>query len=240
MDELDPAGVAGPLKTGLSIVRGVQRWIEGPDRASIYRDHYEEWVADLARRVTEHAAFGVEIAERLDALEQDRERVLVLGNYGLEAWREAVDRRRAMLGDAAEATIFSELSAGELARAERTLRMLDPEDLDLLIEIQELWTTTEEALEAAVHQDETGKIVASVAMSTAACPMHRARATSTCSRTSRGRRPFGLGMRAAARLAWRLVRGAGRDPSHLARRAGLAVHGARAWLTITRRRTRSR
>jgi hypothetical protein len=44
-------------------------------------------------------------AERLDAIEQDGERVLVLGNYGTEAWREAIDERRRMLGDAAEATI---------------------------------------------------------------------------------------------------------------------------------------
>lgn len=58
--------------------------------------------------------------------------MLIVGNYGLEAWREAVDRRRAMLGDAAAATIFSELRAAELARVERTIRMLDPEDLDLL------------------------------------------------------------------------------------------------------------
>jgi hypothetical protein len=71
------------------------------------------------------------LAERLDALEQDHERVLVLGNFGVEAWREAVDRRRAMLGDAAVAAVISELSAAELAPIERTIRMLDPEDLEL-------------------------------------------------------------------------------------------------------------
>jgi hypothetical protein len=144
MDELDPTGVVGPLKTGVRLVKYVQRWIEGPDRAALYRDHYEEWIADVAQRVAEHAKRGVEVAERLDTLEQDRERVLVLGNYGLEAWREAVDRRRAMLGDAAEATIFSELPVAELARVERTIRMLDPEDLDLLAALQRIVDELEE------------------------------------------------------------------------------------------------
>lgn len=131
-DDLDPTALLSPLRAGLKLVRVLQRWNEGPERASIYQDHYEEWVADLAARLRENVARDIELAERLDALEQDRERVLVLGNLGFEAWREAVDRRRVMLGDAAEATIFSELSAAELARVERTVRMLDPEDLVLL------------------------------------------------------------------------------------------------------------
>ena len=160
MNELEPTGVVGPLKAGLRIVRGVQRWIEGPDRGSLYRDHYEEWVADLAEALRAHAGDVEALAERLDALEQDRERVLVLGNYGLEAWREAVDRRRAMLGDAALAAVFSELSAAELARVERTIRMLDPEDLQLLYELQGVWEETEAALEAVVlRRDDEGRII---------------------------------------------------------------------------------
>lgn len=137
-DDFDPPALLSPLRAGLKLVRVLQRWNEGPERASIYQDHYEEWVADLAARLRENVARDIELAERLDALEQDRERVLVLGNLGFEAWREAVDRRRAMLGDAALAAIFSELSAAELARVERTIRMLDPEDLDLLIELTQL------------------------------------------------------------------------------------------------------
>lgn len=76
-------------------------------------------------RLHAHAGDVEALAERLDALEQDRERVLTLGNYGHEAWREANDARRRMLGDAVLATVFSELSAAELARVERTIRMLD-------------------------------------------------------------------------------------------------------------------
>ena len=74
-------------------------------------------------------------------------RVLVLGNYGLEAWREAIDRRRAMLGDAAVAAVVSELSAAELARVERTIRMLDPEDLDTLTHLTRGVRDDEPALE---------------------------------------------------------------------------------------------
>ena len=140
-DDLDPTGIVSPLPTGLKLVRGLadmlQRWNEGPDRTPLYRDHYEEWIAKLAADLRELHGGIQALAERLDALEQDRERVLVLGNLGIEAWREAVDARRAMLGDAAVATVVSELSAAELARIERTIRMLDPEDLELLRALNE-------------------------------------------------------------------------------------------------------
>ena len=138
IDDLDPSALLSPLRTGLKLVRVLQRWREGPDRGAVYRDHYEEWVANLAAALREHAGDVEALAERLDALEQDRERVLVLGNYGLEALREAVDRRRAMLGDAALAAFVSDLGTAELARVERTIRMLDPEDLDLLCAVAEL------------------------------------------------------------------------------------------------------
>lgn len=132
-DALDPTGLPSPLPTGLRLVRLLQRWNEGPDRTSLYRDHYEEWIAKLAADLRELLGNAEALAERLDTLEQDRERVLVLGNYGIEAWREAVDHRRAMLGDAAVAAVVSELSAAELGRVERTVRVLDPEDLDALV-----------------------------------------------------------------------------------------------------------
>lgn len=138
-----PTPLLGPLRAGVSLLRVLQRWKDGPERASIYRDHYEEWVGDLAEALRAHAGDVEALAERLDALEQDRERVLVLGNLGFEAWREAVDRRRAMLGDAALAAVFSELSAAELARVERTIRMLDPEDLDGLAALAPLGQGTE-------------------------------------------------------------------------------------------------
>ena len=141
--DLDPSALLSPLRAGLKLVRILQRWNEGPDRAALYRDHYEEWVAKLAADLREVLGDLDALAERLDAIEQDRERVLVLGNYGLEAWREAVDRRRAMLGDAALAAIVSELSAAELGRVERTIRALDPEDLDGLAALEPLREGTE-------------------------------------------------------------------------------------------------
>lgn len=138
IDDLDPTALLSPSRIGLKLLRVLQRWNDGPERGSIYRDHYDEWVAELAQALRTHAGDVDALAERLDALEQDRERVLVLGNLGFEAWREAVDRRRTMLGDAALAAVFSELSAAELARVERTIRMLDSEDLDLLAELTQL------------------------------------------------------------------------------------------------------
>ncbi|MBZ0116141.1 MAG: hypothetical protein K8H88_04085 [Sandaracinaceae bacterium] len=141
--DLDPSALLSPLRAGLKLVRILQRWNEGPDRAALYRDHYEEWVAKLAADLREVLGDLDALAERLDAIEQDRERVLVLGNYGLEAWREAVDRRRAMLGDAALAAVVSELSAAELGRVERTIRALDPEDLDGLAALAPLREGTE-------------------------------------------------------------------------------------------------
>lgn len=68
--------------------------------------------------------------ERLFALESDRGKTIVLGNLSEAAWREANDERRRMLANASAALILSvELSVAELARVERTIRQLDPEDL---------------------------------------------------------------------------------------------------------------
>jgi len=104
----DRSSHLNPLKAGVRIVRSTKRWIDGPDRASVYRSHYQEWTADIAKSVHELAGKMGKAEERLAAVEQDRERLLVLGNLGIEALREAIDRRRKMLGDAAVAIVFSD------------------------------------------------------------------------------------------------------------------------------------
>lgn len=142
-DDLAPTAPLSLLRTGLTLLRTLERWNDGPERAPIYRDHYEEWTACNAQKLRALEGDLEALAERLDAIEQDRERVLLLGNYGLEAWREASDQRRAMLGDATVTAILSELSAAELARIERTIRLLDPEDLELLVALQEGSESTE-------------------------------------------------------------------------------------------------
>ena len=130
-----PVTLPSPISTARTVVALVRRLNAGPDLAETYDEFYREWIGDLAEGLTGLAGSTDLLAERLDALEADHERMRVVGNYGMEAWREAVDDRRRMLRDATVATVFSELTPTELARIERTIRMLDPEDLPTLRQV---------------------------------------------------------------------------------------------------------
>lgn len=88
----------------------------------------QEWVSEIA---TDQA----EVVKRIEALEQDAERVRVVQNYRFEGTREATDARRNVLARMAAGSVLSTLSAAELARVERTMRELDAEDLELLLAI---------------------------------------------------------------------------------------------------------
>lgn len=89
-------------------------------------EYFLEWLNDVQQDVRAHG-------ERLFALESDPARTMVIGNLGDAAWREANAERRRMLGDAVLGVVVSDLTVPELSRAERTIRLLDPEDIGLLI-----------------------------------------------------------------------------------------------------------
>jgi hypothetical protein len=56
----------------------------------------------------------------------------LLDNYGIEAPREATDERFRMLTYAAAISFSVPMTIAELSRAERTIRELDPKDVDAL------------------------------------------------------------------------------------------------------------
>jgi hypothetical protein len=89
-------------------------------------EYFLHWLSDVQQDVRAHD-------ERLFALETDAPRAMVIGNLGEAAWREANAERRCMLGDAVLGVVVSDLTVPELSRAERTIRLLDPEDLSLLV-----------------------------------------------------------------------------------------------------------
>lgn len=107
------------------------------DRA--YREVFEGWVIEnrlaIAAQLTKHQEF----AERLDALEtrvNDAQFERVRRNYGFEAAREAIDDRRRMLAYADAGSVTLELTVAQIARVERTIRELDPEDVKVLAAIK--------------------------------------------------------------------------------------------------------
>jgi hypothetical protein len=61
----------------------------------------------------------------------------VLDNYGYEAAREPMDERRRMLAYAAAGSVHHTLTIAQLARVERMIRELDPDDLVVLAKLEE-------------------------------------------------------------------------------------------------------
>ena len=104
---------------------------------------YRDWVVEEKRATVEHAKWLAEQAADLEALRAKLEELTtdpsfarVRDNYGYEASREAVDERRRMLAFASAGSINLELSIGEIARVERTVRELDPADVLLLDQLR--------------------------------------------------------------------------------------------------------
>lgn len=130
----EAAGVAvavgSPLSFGRKIVELLLR-LHANEPLPGLPDYFLDWLNDIQLDIRAHG-------DRLFALETDRGRQMVIGNYGEQAWREANDVRRKMLGDAVLAVIVCDLSVSDLARAERTIRVLDPEDLHTLRELDRI------------------------------------------------------------------------------------------------------
>lgn len=97
------------------------------------------WAADLALRDRERlealqsqAAKIADLEEKLAALVADPQFFRVRTNYCFEAAREAIDERRRMLAYAAAGSLAPGLTVGQIARVERTIRELDPDDVKFL------------------------------------------------------------------------------------------------------------
>jgi hypothetical protein len=115
----------------------------GDRNTDAIREAYEAKRRDI---LAEAQRIIPEVLARLDAVEPRLERLegrveervedpefhSVLDNVVLEASREAIDERRRMLAHAFAGAFNVEMTIPEAARAERTLRELDPSDLATL------------------------------------------------------------------------------------------------------------
>lgn len=109
-----------------------KRWL-------VERDHLaQQRLAELEAQQDGQSVFNEAVAEALDALVTDRQFFRLERNYEFEAVREATDERRRMLAFAAAWSFEPELSIGQLARVERTIRELDPDDVALLKHLADL------------------------------------------------------------------------------------------------------
>ncbi len=123
-DLVDPGALAGALRAIFT------RWREGPNRdAAMLQAGDGDFETYLAKAIGD---LRLDVHRLLERLEADAERQRVMLNLCAEHRREAMRSRRDMLGDAGVAVLVSPLTTAEVARVERALRMLDPEDLELL------------------------------------------------------------------------------------------------------------
>jgi hypothetical protein len=99
---------------------------------------------DLLRRMGTVESDVAALQARLERLADDHEFQRVQGNYGWEAWREATDERKRMLAFAAAGSYTVDLTVPQIARVERTIRELDPADVDLLRALTESESHTDQ------------------------------------------------------------------------------------------------
>lgn len=90
--------------------------------------HIEARLAELERRAYDEP----DLTRRLEALLADLQFWRVQRNYEFEATREATDERRRLLEFASAGAVNAELTIAQIARVERSMRELDPDDVKLL------------------------------------------------------------------------------------------------------------
>lgn len=110
-----------------------------------WREEQGHWLVELSVRLKEQgellermAANDRTVEPRLDNLTGDRQFQRVLANIGLEARREAMNERRRMLAYAGAGVFNVDLRLADIARVERILRELDPDDILLLQQLAAL------------------------------------------------------------------------------------------------------
>ncbi|MGK3966350.1 hypothetical protein WMF38_19465 [Sorangium sp. So ce118] len=103
---------------------------------------FREWIAELHQALHEllpewEGRFS-ELEIKLDKIAEDPQLFRLLDGFGYEASREAINERRRLLAHAAAGAMSPELTIGQKARVERTLRELDPDDVILLCNINSM------------------------------------------------------------------------------------------------------
>jgi hypothetical protein len=152
---IDLADVAGTLVPVVG--KTLAHWANRNTRALVEaRDEmFRDWVVEEKRATVEHARRLTEQAGDLEALRAKLEELIsdpsfgrVRDNYGYEAAREALHERRRMLAYASAGSANVELTISQIARVERTIRELDPENIGLLAKLAAIVDPPPSGLEA--------------------------------------------------------------------------------------------
>lgn len=109
--------------------------------SQLQREMFEDWIVAAHRAVREQVLWVREHEHRiseLEALAMDPQFERVLGNYQFEASREAMDERRRMLALAYAGSLHPGMTVAQLARVERVIRELDPEDVKVLAAVRRI------------------------------------------------------------------------------------------------------
>jgi hypothetical protein len=123
-------GLSITIDAGLGFARGRARSATGRLESATAIDE-RDGLALFEKQAREALNRSAD-AERLGALLQDHQFWRLQRNYELEWLREPMEERRRMLEFAAASAVNLTLRPGELSRVERTLRELDPSDVQLL------------------------------------------------------------------------------------------------------------
>ncbi|HEY3237576.1 MAG TPA: hypothetical protein VGJ84_22845 [Polyangiaceae bacterium] len=132
----------GDIAQGLpAIVKFCRFWVQRNDQAvqDVFKSTLEGWIieerqatAQMARRLTARETEIRGLDAKLEALASDPCIQHVRKNYAYEACREALPKRRRMLAYASADLLALDLTVEQKARVERTLRILDPAEIELL------------------------------------------------------------------------------------------------------------
>lgn len=146
---IDVTSAGADLGDALSGVVGLVKFVlkdrNTPAFEAAFQNVIADWIieerrqtATQVRRLAANSADVVALGRQLERLVEDPEFVRVSANFGYEACREAIDERRRMLAFASAGSLNLDLTIAQLARVERTIRELDPEDALLLATISEM------------------------------------------------------------------------------------------------------
>ena len=143
--------------TGLGILLNVQQIIETiykvvPSNTANFAKERDEmfqgWIVELKTALDDLLSRTSEMNTLVTQLVADPEFCRLQRNYGFEAAREAIDERRKFLAYAAAGTFRDDLSVAQLARVERIIRLLEPNDVRFLADVEQDIAARRKQLEA--------------------------------------------------------------------------------------------
>jgi hypothetical protein len=152
---VDPVTVKGGLALAkLTLGKALMRWKDHANRNTeaireaaaadgrqwrAERDRLvERRLAELESTVDQHLETAETVALAVEQLLGDQQFFRLERNYEFEAAREATEQRRRMLAFASAWSVDPDLSIAQLARVERTIRELDPDDIAVLKHLADL------------------------------------------------------------------------------------------------------